>query len=97
MKKFSWRQAWPTVRTLAIVPPFLWLTLFLLIPFILVLKISFADLKFGVPPYTALTEIKDQTLSLVLNLRGYALLFSDSQIGRARVGKECGARVWPWR
>ncbi|WP_353152550.1 ABC transporter permease subunit [Pollutimonas bauzanensis] len=78
MKKFSWRQVWPTARTLAIAPPFLWLTLFLLVPFFLVLKISFADLKFGIPPYTALTEIKDQTLSLVLNLRGYALLFSDS-------------------
>ena len=63
MKKFSWRQVWPTARTLAIAPPFLWLTLFLLVPFFLVLKISFADLKFGIPPYTALTEIKDQTLS----------------------------------
>lgn len=78
MKKLSLRQLWPSARTLAIVPPFLWLALFLLVPFILVLKISFADLKFGIPPYTALTEIKDQTLSLVLNLRGYALLFTDS-------------------
>jgi putrescine transport system permease protein len=78
MNRFTWRRALPKTSTLAIIPPFLWLTLFLLVPFILVLKISFADLKFGIPPYTALAEIKDQTLSLALNLRGYALLFSDS-------------------
>src|SRR3546814_13100346 len=59
-------------------PPFLWLTIFLLLPFLLVLKISFADLKFGVPPYTPLAELKDQTVTLALSLRGYALLFSDS-------------------
>jgi putrescine transport system permease protein len=65
-------------RWLAIAPPFVWLSLFLLVPFLLVLKISFADLKFGIPPYTPLAELKDQTLSLVLSLRGYILLFTDS-------------------
>ena len=65
-------------RWLAIVPPFIWLSLFLLLPFLLVLKISFADLRFGVPPYTPLAELKDQTLSLMLSLRGYILLFTDS-------------------
>src|SRR5690554_6359932 len=68
----SWR------RMLVIAPPFVWLILFLLVPFLLVLKISFADLQFGVPPYTALAEFSDQALSVVLNLRGYALLFTDS-------------------
>ena len=68
----SWR------RILTIAPPFAWLVLFLLVPFLLVLKISFADLEFGIPPYTALAEFRDETLSLVLNLRGYALLFTDS-------------------
>jgi len=62
----------------AIVPPFVWLVLFLLIPFLLVFKISFADLKFGVPPYTSLTQWEDETLSLTLHLRGYLLLLSDS-------------------
>ncbi|MBB5216885.1 ABC transporter permease subunit [Parapusillimonas granuli] len=77
MKRLSWRDL-PARRLLAIGPPFLWLALFLLVPFLLVLKISFADLKFGVPPYTALTQLKDETLTLALSLRGYALLFSDS-------------------
>lgn len=78
MTRVSWRQLLPSARTMAIVPPFAWLLLFLLVPFLLVLKISFADLRFGIPPYTALAQIKDQTVSLVLSLRGYALLFSDS-------------------
>lgn len=65
-------------RRLAIVPPFVWLTLFLLVPFLLVLKISFADLEFGVPPYTPLAQMKDETLTLMLSFRGYILLFTDS-------------------
>ncbi|HEY0296856.1 MAG TPA: ABC transporter permease subunit, partial [Bordetella sp.] len=44
----------------------------------LVLKISFADLQFGIPPYTSLVEYKDQALQFSLHLRGYALLFTDS-------------------
>lgn len=68
----------PSGRNWAIAPPFVWLVLFLLVPFLLVLKISFADLNFGIPPYTPLFDLKDQTLALSLHLRTYALLFSDS-------------------
>lgn len=78
MKPSSWRRLLPSTRLLAIAPPFVWLSLFLLVPFLLVLKISFADLKFGIPPYTSLAELKDETLTLALNLRGYVLLFTDS-------------------
>ena len=59
-------------------PPYLWLVLFLLVPFVLVFKISLADLKFGIPPYTPLTSIKDEAIQLTVHLRGYALLFTDS-------------------
>jgi putrescine transport system permease protein len=72
------RARLPSARSLAIVPPFLWLALFLLLPFLLVFKISFADLNFGVPPYTALVTLKDQTLQFAVHLQGYARLFSDS-------------------
>lgn len=78
MSKWPQAGSWQPGRSLAIVPPFVWLLLFLLLPFLLVLKISFADLKFGIPPYTALVQIKDQALTVALHLRGYALLFSDS-------------------
>lgn len=62
----------------SVMPPYAWLVLFLLVPFVLVFKISLADLKFGIPPYTPLTSIKDQAIELTVHLRGYALLFSDS-------------------
>lgn len=78
MSRLSLARLAPSGRFLAIAPPFLWLGLFLLLPFLLVLKISFADLAFGVPPYTPLVEIKDQAIALSLHLRTYALLFSDS-------------------
>ena len=71
-----WNQLRSDLVTIA--PPFVWLVLFLLVPFVLVLKISFADLKFGIPPYTSLTEWKDQALSMTVHLRGYLLLLSDS-------------------
>lgn len=72
------RRLLPTARALAVVPPYAWLVLFLLLPFLLVLKISFADLQFGIPPYTPLLEYKDEALQFSMHLRGYALLFSDS-------------------
>jgi putrescine transport system permease protein len=72
-------RSWaPSSRAMAVVPPFLWLALFLLLPFVLVLKISFADLNFGIPPYTSLVTIKDQTLEFAVHLQGYVRLFSDS-------------------
>jgi len=78
MNRFSLRARLPSGRSLAIVPPFVWLTLVLLVPFLLVLKISFADLKFGIPPYTPLAVLEDEVIGLSLHLRGYALLFTDS-------------------
>jgi putrescine transport system permease protein len=79
MKKFATGRAWPvSQRTWAIVPPYAWLVLVLLVPFLLVLKISFADLQFGIPPYTSLAEYKDQALALTVHLRGYILLFTDT-------------------
>lgn len=78
MKLFTWHRYTPSGRTWVIAIPFIWLVLFLFVPFLLVFKISFADLQFGIPPYTPLAEIQDETLSLSLHLRGYALLISDN-------------------
>ena len=58
------------------VPPFAWLLVFLLVPFLLVFKISFAELQFGVPP-TPLAEF-DEAVQFSLHLRGYILLLTDS-------------------
>lgn len=62
---------------LAIVPPFAWLVLFLLVPFFIVLKISFAESSFGVPPYSALVEFKDEVIRIALHLEGYFMIFTD--------------------
>ncbi len=78
MKIFSLSAFKPSGRSLIIAAPFAWLFLFLFVPFLLVFKISLADLQFGVPPYTSLIEYKDETLNLMLHLRGYILLFSDN-------------------
>lgn len=78
MNLSAWRRVRPTASQLAISIPYIWLIAFLLIPFLLVLKISFADLQFGIPPYTPLAALQDETLSLALHLRGYILLFTDS-------------------
>ena len=74
MSRFSPRDWLPSGKTLAVVPPFAWLLVFLLVPFLLVFKISFAELQFGVPPYTPLAEFKDEAVQFSLHLRGYILL-----------------------
>ncbi|WJF89129.1 ABC transporter permease subunit [Paraburkholderia bonniea] len=76
--------AWPvrrfalTGRSAVVAGPFIWLLLFFLVPFLLVVKISFADLQLGIPPYTELTSFKDGVFHLALDLSHYAFLFTDS-------------------
>ncbi|AOK29632.1 spermidine/putrescine ABC transporter permease [Burkholderia singularis] len=84
MSALSSLFAWPvkrfglTGRTAVVAGPFFWLVLFFLVPFVLVVKISFAELQLGIPPYTELTSIQDGVLHIALNLKHYAFLFSDS-------------------
>ncbi|AQS52181.1 MAG TPA: ABC transporter permease subunit [Paenalcaligenes hominis] len=78
MKKLQLSHLKPSGRSLLIAAPFAWLLVFLFIPFLLVFKISFADLQFGVPPYTPLIDYSDETLNLVMHLRGYILLVTDN-------------------
>lgn len=72
---FSWL---PTRERLSIVPPFVWLILTLLIPFLIVLKISFAESIFGQPPYSQLFEYKSAVLRFSLYLESYITLFTDT-------------------
>ena len=66
-------------RFLVTALPMLWLGLFFLVPFLIVLKISFAQAVFGqAPPYTALVETAaDGAASLRLHVSNYAMLLSD--------------------
>ena len=73
---------WPTTlmpsgRTWAIALPFAFLLVFFMLPFLLVLKISFAQSAMEVPPYTALLQYQDQQLSILLSLESYITIFTD--------------------
>jgi putrescine transport system permease protein len=59
--------------------PFGWLLLFFLIPFLIVLKISFSDLRFGLPPYAPLMEWTSEGLLIIkINLTNYTFIVTDS-------------------
>lgn len=66
-------------RFLVTALPMLWLLLFFAVPFLIVLKISFAQAVFGQsPPYTPLLQATPEGgTSLHLNTQAYALLLSD--------------------
>ncbi|WP_027830598.1 ABC transporter permease subunit [Marinobacter sp. HL-58] len=58
--------------------PFLWLLLFFLLPFALVLKISFSSAVMAIPPYQPVFNFVDNTFSVVVNFSNYLFLLSDS-------------------
>ncbi|MBM3566077.1 MAG: ABC transporter permease subunit [Alphaproteobacteria bacterium] len=65
-------------KWLAIAPPYAWLLLFFALPFVIILKISFATAVMGSPPYSPLlTRGADESLQLSANAANFALLFSD--------------------
>ena len=74
------RRAGLTGRTLVIAVPWIWLLLFFLIPFVIVLKISFAETRWlGMPPYTPLFEwVSGQYLQIKISVANYLFLLSDS-------------------
>lgn len=68
-------------RLLVVAVPYLWLALFFLAPFLIVLKLSFAEVVLARPPYTPLFELLDEAgnlyLQIRLNIGNYLLLFGD--------------------
>jgi putrescine transport system permease protein len=74
------RRLGMTGRTGVIAVPWLWLVLFFLIPFLIVLKISFAETRLGVPPYTPMLELAaDGSVHFAkLNVQNYAFIFMQS-------------------
>ena len=73
-----WRHArMPSARAWAIGLPFAFLLVFFMLPFLMVLKISFAQSAMEVPPYTALLSYQDQQFSLQLSLESYITIVQD--------------------
>jgi len=71
------RRWLPKGRHALIGVPFLWLLVFFLLPFAIILKISFAEAEVAIPPYTQLVHWADQQLQVLLNLGNYILLSED--------------------
>lgn len=68
-----------TGRGLVVVLPYLWLVLFFVVPFVIVLKISFSDVELAIPPYKPLFEwTARNSLAIRVNLNNYVFLFTDS-------------------
>src|SRR6267142_6192447 len=67
-----------TGRGLVVLLPYLWLLLFFVVPFVIVLKISFSDTDLAIPPYKPLLEwVGKNSLAVKLNFNNYAFLFTD--------------------
>ncbi|XQE69083.1 ABC transporter permease subunit [Pseudomonas sp. P3C3] len=76
----------PTGRHAVIGVPFFWLFLFFLLPFFIVLKISFAEADVAIPPYTEIYSWADNQLSILLNLGNYVMLLEDDLYLSAYLG-----------
>ena len=65
-------------RNVMIAIPFFWLLVFFLAPFLIVLKISFAESLIASPPFSSLLEILDDgTLIMRLAYENYSYLWED--------------------
>ncbi len=66
-------------RWLVIAVPFAWLLLFFFAPFVIDLKISLADVRLAIPPYSPLLEwTENGMLAIRVHFNNYAFLFTDS-------------------
>jgi putrescine transport system permease protein len=82
--KFGWRDRAEAVvskvwQPLVLIIPYAWMLLFFLVPFIIVLKISFADSIIARPPFTPLIAWTDADhLSLTVTFDNFKYLLQDS-------------------
>jgi len=58
--------------------PTLWLLVLFLIPFLIVFRISFSEVRLAIPPYTPLISWHHGSLSLEVHWSAYKFLFTDS-------------------
>ncbi|MFQ5783244.1 MAG: ABC transporter permease subunit [Alphaproteobacteria bacterium] len=71
-------------RTFVVAVPYFWLALFFVVPFIIVVKISLAEMVIARPPYTSLFEWAEHSyLTIKLNLGNYLFLLEDDLYWKA--------------
>lgn len=84
--KRAFNKVKPEGRHLVIGVPFIWLFLFFMLPFFIVLKISFAEADVAIPPYTEIYSYVEDKIQLVLNMANYGLLTEDELYISAYLG-----------
>jgi len=68
----------PVGRWVVIALPYLWLAVFFLVPFLIVLKIAFANIQLSMPPVEpVLTWTADKVLQLRFHFSNFAFVFGD--------------------
>jgi putrescine transport system permease protein len=87
MRRTPWSQRFGlNGRGLVVLLPYLWLLLFFVVPFVIVLKISFADIELAIPPYTSLLQWDDKNvLAIKLNFNNYLFLFTNELYFKALI------------
>lgn len=71
-------------QALVVALPFLWLLVFFMLPFVIVLKLSVAEIAVAIPPYTPLFEWAEGIyLKISLSFESYQLLYEDSLYTKA--------------
>ena len=86
MKLSKLKRYLPKGRHAVIGVPFVWLFLFFLLPFFIVLKISFAEADVAIPPYTDVLSWADNQLTILLNFGNYVFLSEDALYLAAYLG-----------
>jgi len=86
MKLSKLKRYLPKGRHAVIGVPFVWLFLFFLLPFFIVLKISFAEADVAIPPYTDVFSWAENQLTILLNFGNYVFLSEDALYLAAYLG-----------
>ena len=85
MSKLSTSKTWGGKLVIGV--PFVWLLLLFLVPFFIILKISFAEQALSIPPFTPL--FNEETGALQVSLQNYKDIFAD-------LGSSLGALLNPF-
>lgn len=72
LKKFLPAGHWAVTSV-----PYVWLLLFFAVPFLIVLKISFAEAQIAMPPFSDIFSFDGEMLSIKLNFLNYLYLLED--------------------
>jgi putrescine transport system permease protein len=73
----NFRRFLPKGRCTLMAGPFLWLSVFFLLPFLFVAKISVAEAELAIPPYTAMFDWLDGVLNIRISFYNFQWLLDD--------------------